>query len=254
MMDVEFKGASVLVTGGARGIGRAIALAFAARGASVAIIHLKNREAAARTVAEMTSRGGAGMAVCCDVRDPEAVVAAVARIEAAQGPIGILVNSAGCARDSLFVSMPLEDWRAVIDTNLNAAFYCMRAVAEGMVLRRSGRIINISSLAGERGGRGQANYAASKGGLNALTRAAALELAPRGVTVNAVAPGMVVTEMTETVRGLAGGGLKKSIPVRRFAVPEDIVGAVLFLASPAASYLTGQVIAVDGGLGAAVQY
>lgn len=253
-MDAEFKGASVLVTGGARGIGRAIALAFAERGASVAIIHAKNREAAARTIGEMTARGGAGMAVCCDVRDPEAVAAAVARVEAAHGPIGILVNSAGCVRDSLFISMPLEDWRAVIETNLNGAFFCMRAVAEGMVLRRSGRIINISSLAGERGGRGQANYAASKGGLNALTRAAALELAPRGVTVNAVAPGMVETEMTETVRGLAGSGLKKSIPIRRFAVPEDIVGTVLFLASPAASYLTGQVIGVDGGLGAAVQY
>ena len=253
-MDAEFKGASVLVTGGARGIGKAIALAFADRGASVAIVYAKNHEAAARTVGEMKARGGAGMAVCCDVRDPEAVVAAVARIEAQQGGIGILVNSAGCVRDSLLVTMPIEDWRAVIDTNLHGPFHCMRAVAEGMVLRRNGRIINISSLAGERGGRGQANYAASKGGLNALTRAAAVELAPRGITVNAVAPGMVVTDMTETVRGLAGDGLKKSIPARRFAVPEDIVGAVLFLASPAASYITGQVIGVDGGLGAAVHY
>lgn len=244
----------MLVTGGARGIGRAIALAFAARGASVAIVYAKNEKAAARTVAEMRRLGGVGMAVLCDVGDPEAVAAAVARIEAAHGPVGILVNCAGIVRDSLLASMATEDWRAVIDTNLNGAFYCMRAVTAGMVLQRSGRIINVSSLAGERGGRGQANYAASKGGLNALTRAAALELAPRGITVNAVAPGMVVTEMTETVRGLAGDGLKKKIPARRFATPEDVAGTVLFLASPSAAYLTGQVIAVDGGLGVAVEY
>ena len=253
-MESEFKGASVLVTGGARGIGRAIALAFAGRGASVAIIYAKNDGAAALTVEEIARRGGAGLAVRCDVRDPGAVDAAVAQAEARHGGIRILVNSAGCVRDSLMTSMQDEDWRAVIDTNLSGAFHCMRAVAEGMVLRRSGRIINVSSLAGERGGRGQANYAASKGGLNALTRAAALELAPRGVTVNAVAPGMVVTEMTESVRGLAGEKLKRSIPARRYAVPEDIAGVVLFLASDAASYITGQVIGVDGGLGASIQY
>jgi 3-oxoacyl-[acyl-carrier protein] reductase len=130
----------------------------------------------------------------------------------------------------------------------------MRAVAETMVTRRQGRIINVSSIAGRRGGKGQANYAASKAGLNALTRAAALELASRGITVNAVAPGMVITEMTATVRELAGDRLKKMVPVRRLAVPEDIAGLVLFLASPAASYITGQVIDVDGGLAAAVQY
>jgi 3-oxoacyl-[acyl-carrier protein] reductase len=170
------------------------------------------------------------------------------------GEIDILVNCAGLVKDSLVVSMPVEDWRAVIETNLNGAFYFMRAVAETMVTRRQGRIINVSSIAGRRGGKGQANYAASKAGLNALTRAAALELASRGITVNAVAPGMVITEMTATVRELAGDRLKKMVPVRRLAVPEDIAGLVLFLASPAASYITGQVIDVDGGLAAAVQY
>jgi 3-oxoacyl-[acyl-carrier protein] reductase len=194
------------------------------------------------------------MALCCDIGAWESVNDAVAKIKDQLGEIDILINCAGLVRDSLLASMPVEDWRAVVETNLTGAFQCMKAVVEGMVLRRAGRIINISSISGNRGGRGQVNYAASKAGLNALTRAAALELAPKNITVNAVAPGMVITDMSATVRGLAGDGLKKCIPMRRFAVPEDIVGIVLFLASPAASYITGQVIDVDGGLGSAVKY
>jgi len=253
-MEAEFKNKVVMVTGGSRGIGRAIALSFADRGASVAIIYEKNHDAARRTLEEIKAGGASGMALCCDIRSWESVSNAVAKIKGQLGEIEILINCAGFVRDSLFASMPVEDWRAVVDTNLTGAFYCMRAVAEGMVLRRMGRIINISSISGNRGGRGQANYAASKAGLNALTRAAALELAPKNITVNAVAPGMVITEMSSTVRGLAGDEIKKSIPMRRFATPEDIVGIVLFLASPAAAYITAQVIDVDGGLGAAVKY
>jgi len=253
-MEAEFKDKVVVVTGGSRGIGRAIALAFAARGASVAIMYEKNHDAARRTMEEIKAGGASGMALCCDIRAWESVNDAVAKIKGQLGEIDILINCAGLVRDSLLASMPAEDWRTVVETNLNGAFYCMRVVVEGMVLRRAGRIINMSSISGKRGGRGQANYAASKAGLNALTRAAALELAPKNITVNAVAPGMVITDMSATVRGLAGDELKKSIPMRRFATPEDIVGIVLFLASPAAAYITGQVIDVDGGLGAAVKY
>lgn len=252
-MEKKFEGKRVLISGGSRGIGRAVALEFAERGASVAIIYAKDREAAEQTLGEIEKRGARGIAIQCDVRDGGAVFAAVERITAEWGGIDILVNAAGVVRDSLLLSMPLSAWREVLDTNLTGAFHLMKAVAEGMVTRRDGRIVNISSLSGERGGRGQANYAASKSGMNALTRAAALELAPKGVTVNAVAPGMVVTKMSATVRALAGDDLKKAIPMRRFAQPEDIVGVVLFLASSDAAYITGQVIDVDGGLGAAIK-
>jgi 3-oxoacyl-[acyl-carrier protein] reductase len=253
-METEFKNKVVLVTGGSRGIGRAIALAFAGRGGAVAILYEKNHDAARRTLEEIEARGVPGMAVACDVRSWESVSDSVTKIGKELGEVDILVNCAGLARDSLLASMSVEDWRAVVDTNLTGAFYCMRAVVEGMLSKRWGRIVNISSISGNRGGKGQANYAASKAGLNALARAAALELAPKNITVNAVAPGMVVTEMSSTVRGLVGSDLKKSVPMRRFAAPEDVVGIVLFLASEAASYVTAQVIDVDGGLAAAVKY
>ncbi|MEJ2745313.1 MAG: 3-oxoacyl-ACP reductase FabG [bacterium] len=253
-METEFKNKVVLVTGGSRGIGRAIALAFAGQGASVAILYEKNHEAARRTLEEIKALGVPGMAVACDVRSWESVSDSAAKIGSELGEIEILINCAGLARDSLLASMSVEDWRAVVDANLTGAFYCMRAVVEGMLAKRWGRIVNVSSISGNRGGKGQANYAASKAGLNALTRAAALELAAKKITVNAVAPGMVVTEMSSTVRGLAGDDLKRSIPMRRFAEPGDVVGIVLFLASQAASYVTAQVIDVDGGLAAAVKY
>jgi 3-oxoacyl-[acyl-carrier protein] reductase len=253
-MEAEFKNKVILVTGGSRGIGRAIALAFAERGGSVAILYEKNHDAASQTLEEIKARKVPGMALGCDVRSWESVIDSVAKIGQEMGGVDILINSAGVVRDSLLASMPVEDWLAVIDANLTGAFYCMRAVIEGMLSKRWGRVINVSSISGNRGGKGQANYAASKAGLNALTRAAALELAAKNITVNAVAPGMVVTDMSSTVRGLAGDGLKKAIPMRRFAAPEDVVGIVLFLASEAASYVTAQVIDVDGGLAAAVKY
>ncbi|MCX6353271.1 MAG: 3-oxoacyl-ACP reductase FabG [Candidatus Aureabacteria bacterium] len=251
-MERNFKNKVVLVSGGSRGIGKAIALAFASHGASVAVLYLKNQDIAGHTLEEIRQRGSRCMALRCDVRDWEAVRGAVEKVTAEMGEIDILINCAGIVKDSLIVLMDVADWRSVIETNLDGAFHCMKAVAERMLLRRKGSIINVSSLSAARGGKGQANYAASKAGLNALTRAAALELAPRGITVNAVAPGMVITEMSATVRELVGDALKKSIPMRRFASPEDIVGTVLFLSSPDASYITGQVIDIDGGLGAAV--
>ncbi len=252
-MKKRFENKVVVITGGSRGIGKAIALGFAAEGASVAIVYARNHEAAADTVKQIKKEGVKGISICCDVRDWDSVQRAIGEVGERLGDVDILVNCAGIVKDDLLVFMPVEQWRAVVETNLNGAFYFMKAVAEKMLIKREGRIINISSLASEHGGRGQANYAASKAGLNALTRAAALELGARGVTVNAVAPGVVLTEMSATVRELAGAKLKKTIPVRRFAQPEDVVGLVLFLASPAASYITGEVIAVDGGLGSAVQ-
>jgi 3-oxoacyl-[acyl-carrier protein] reductase len=251
---MRFKGKTVLVTGGSRGIGRAIALAFAGEGASVAIVYAHNEEAAGQTIAMLHERGVDCRKFRCDVRQWDAVAKTVEEIADGLGEIDVLVNCAGVVKDSLLLSMEPEDWRVVIDTNLGGAFHFMKAVGTAMVVRKKGAIINISSLAGERGGRGQVNYAASKGGLNALTRAAAIEFAPKGVTVNAVAPGLVLTEMSSAVRSLVGDSLKKSIPLRRFAEPGDIPGVVLFLASPAAAYITGQVIYVDGGLGATVKY
>jgi len=253
-MEKDFKDKVVMITGGSRGIGKAVSLAFAARGASVAVLYLKNEKAARETVEGIRKSGAGGLMLQCDVRGFKSVSKAAQEVAERLGEIDVLVNCAGTVKDSLIVSMEEDDWRSVLETNLYGAFNCLKAAAERMLVRRSGRIINVSSISATKGGKGQANYAASKAGLNALTRVAALELAPRGITVNAVAPGMVVTEMSATVRALAGDALKRSIPVRRFAEPDDVTGLILFLASAGASYITGQVIDIDGGMGAAVHY
>jgi len=245
---MRLKDQVAIVTGGSRGIGRAIARCFAAEGAKVAIIYKGSRDAAESLVQEIRQAGGEAMAVQCDVADFAAVQQCVAEVLQKWGAVDILVNNAGQIKDGLFLQMDPKNWHQVLDTNLGGTFNFSRAVIEGMFRRRKGRIINISSVAAEHVNRGQCNYAASKGAINSFTRALATEVASRGITVNAIAPGFIETDMSEAVRNVAGETIKKMIPMRRYGTPEDVARVALFLASPDADYITGQVITVDGGL------
>ena len=239
-----------IVTGGSRGIGRAVVTALAKEGAKVAFIYKGSAEAAKALESEIAAAGGMARAYQADVSDPAAAERVVEAVLAEWGRVDILVNNAGVIRDKLFLQMEAEDWKAVIDTNLTGSFAFCKAVAKQMAFKqRSGRIINVSSIAAEHVNVGQSNYAASKGAINSLTRVLAVELGRRNVLVNAVAPGFIETDMSQAVRNLAGeDNLKKLIPVRRLGKPEDIAAVVVFLAGPAAAYITGQVITVDGGL------
>jgi len=239
-----------LVTGGSRGIGRAVVQKLAAEGAKVAFVYRGNQAAAEELEKIVAAAGGVAKAFQADVSDPTAARRVVDAVLADWGRIDILVNNAGVIRDGLFIRMEPASWKTVIDTNLNGTFYFCRAVADQMALKqRSGRIINVSSVAAEHVNAGQTNYAASKGAVNSFTRALAVELGSRSVTVNAVAPGFIETDMSEAVRGKAGDFIaKKLVPLRRLGKPEDVAGVVAFLAGPAAAYVTGQVLTVDGGL------
>jgi 3-oxoacyl-[acyl-carrier protein] reductase len=240
---------TALVTGGSRGIGRAVVQAFAAAGAKVAFVFRGNREAAESLVADVTGSGGTAIALQGDVADPATATKCVAEVLEKFGRVDILVNNAGVIRDGLFVRMDADNWNQVIQTNLNGTYYFCRAVVEPMALRqRSGRIINVSSVAADYVNSGQTNYAASKGAINAFTRALAVEVAGRNVTVNAIAPGFIETDMSEAVRNKAGDIIKKMIPAKRIGKSEDVAQVALFLAGPGAAYVTGQVITVDGGL------
>jgi 3-oxoacyl-[acyl-carrier protein] reductase len=246
---MRLKDQVAIVTGGSRGIGRAIARAFAAEGARVAIIYKGSKDAADKLAAEIQTAGGTAHALQVDVSSFEAAGQCVEKVLADWGRIDILVNNAGVIRDGLFLRMSQDDWKQVLDTNLGGAFNFCKAVIEQMVFKqRKGRIINVSSVAATRHNPGQANYSASKGGIESFTRALAVEVAGRGVTVNAIAPGFIETDMSESVRNKAGDVIKKMIPMKRYGQPEDIARAAVFLASEESSYITGQVLTVDGGL------
>lgn len=245
---MQLEGKTALVTGGSRGIGRACVAALAAAGARVAFVYHSNQAAAESLVAEQKALGRELIALQADVADTSRAGAIVAELLAKWEVLDVLVNSAGVVRDGLFAMMGPEAWGQVISTNLTGTYNYCQAVAQPMLSRRKGSIVNLSSVAAEFGSRGQVNYAASKGGIDGLTRCLAKELAARKVRVNAVAPGMIETDMSEMVRNAAGDKIKEAIPLRRIGQPEEIASVVTFLASDAASYITGQVIRVDGGL------
>ena len=245
--DGGLAGKVVIVTGGSRGIGRAIVERLAADGMDVVFFYRGNEAAAQEVVAAVQAAGGKAEAMQVDVADAEGVAAAVERVVDSRLRIDVLVNNAGIVRDNILGMLEDEDIRAVLDTNVVGTFNVTRAVVRHMISKRSGRIVNLSSVSADKGGRGQANYAASKGAINAFTKAMAVELASRKITVNCVAPGVIETEMSQQVRDLAGNEVKARILLRRYGQAQDVAHAVWFLASRFADYITGEVLHVDGG-------
>lgn len=247
LTDSGLAGKAVIVTGGSRGIGRAIVEMLSSEGADVSFLFREDTAAAAEVVATGQTTGRPITAEQVDVRDAQACALAVERIAERYGRIDVLINGAGVVRDGLLGFLGDDDVRTVLETNVGGVFNVTRAVVPHMIARRAGKIINISSVAGEKGGRGQANYAASKGAINAFTRALAVELAPRRITVNAVAPGVIETDMSQAIRDRAAEEVKSRILLRRFGTPIDVAYAIWFLASRYADYITGEVLHVDGG-------
>lgn len=241
-------GKTALVTGASRGIGRAIALRLAAGGASVAINYAGNTAKAEETKAAIEAAGGKAALFQADVSDSAQVEQMVAAVTEAFGTIDILVNNAGITRDGLLMRMKEEDFDAVLDTNLKGIFHVTKAVSKLMMKKRAGRIVNMASVVGIMGNAGQTNYAAAKAGVIGFTKSAAREFAARGITVNAVAPGFIATDMTAAMPEKAKETTLAAIPLRRMGEPEDVANAVAFLVSDQASYITGQVVKVDGGM------
>ncbi|MGB9779263.1 3-oxoacyl-[acyl-carrier-protein] reductase [Caldanaerobacter sp.] len=236
------------VTGGSRGIGRAIAVRLAKDGFDVAITYVKDEESAREVVEEIKKHGVNGIALKCDVSHYHEVEKAVEKVVQELGSIDVVVNNAGITKDNLILKMEEDEWDSVIDVNLKGAFNVIKFASKYMIKKRKGKIINISSVVGLMGNVGQANYAASKAGLIGLTKSAAKELAARGITVNAVAPGFIETDMTSVLKEEIKEAMIKSIPLKRAGKPEEVAEVVAFLASKASDYITGQVINVDGGM------
>lgn len=245
-MEKRLKDQVAIITGASRGIGKASALALATEGAKVVVNYASNSQSAEAVVTEISEAGGEAMAIQGDVSQAEAVDNLIKETIKTWGKIDILVNNAGITRDTLLLRMKLEDWQKVIDLNLTGVFLCCKAVSKTMLKQRSGKIINISSVAGQMGNPGQANYSAAKAGVIGLTKTLAKEFAPRGVTVNAVAPGFIETDMTS---GLQAEEILKMIPLGRYGKPEEVASMIRFLcAGEGADYITGQVFNVDGGM------
>lgn len=245
---MSLSGKVALVTGGSRGIGKAIVQALARAGAKVAFVYHSNSTAAESLISELKAEGHEVVGYQADVSSKPDADRIVEELCEKWGGIYALVNNAGIIKDGLLATMTSENWSAVINTNLNSVFNYCQAVTRPMMSARSGRIINVSSVAANFGNPGQSNYAASKGGIEGFTRCLANEVGRRGITVNAIAPGFISTDMTEAIRNAAEDTIKKQIPLRRLGQPEDIAAAVLYLASEGASYVTGNVVTVDGGL------
>jgi 3-oxoacyl-[acyl-carrier protein] reductase len=243
---IDLSGRIALVTGASRGIGRTIATRLAEQGA-VVVAAARGGNAAA-VAGEIASAGGRAEAIALDVTESGAADAAVKGIVERHGRIDVLVNNAGITRDQLMLRMKREDWDAVLATNLTAAFALTQAALKPMIRQKGGRVINVGSVVGQSGNAGQANYAASKAGLIGFSKAVALEVASRGITVNVVAPGLIETDMTRAMTGEARAEWEAKIPLRRLGTPDDIAATVCFLASDEASYITGQVVAVNGGM------
>ncbi|MBD2183081.1 3-oxoacyl-[acyl-carrier-protein] reductase [Planktothrix sp. FACHB-1355] len=244
--DRRLRGQVAIVTGASRGIGRATALALATEGANVVVNYASSSGAAEEVVAEITKVGGNAIALQADVSKADQVDALLNATMDKWGRVDVLVNNAGITRDTLLLRMKPEDWQAVIDLNLTGVFLCTRAVSKVMLKQRSGRIVNITSVAGQMGNPGQANYSAAKAGVIGFTKTIAKELASRGITVNAVAPGFIATDMTSNLKS---DEILKYIPLGRYGQPEEVAGMIRFLAADAAaSYITGQVFNVDGGM------
>ncbi len=247
-MKIDLSGKVALVTGGARGIGGACSLMLARLGARVIINYHRSKDAAEGLQEEITGAGGHARTFQADVSKPDEVEAMFACIRQEYGRLDILVNNAGIIRDKLLLSMKLDDWQSVQDVNVTGTFLCTQRGVEMMLRQHSGKIITIASASALSGGRGQTNYAASKGALISFTRASAVELARKGIQINAILPGIIETDMSKAIRERAGDALLERIPVRRFGMPSEVASLVAFLASEESNYIVGQAISIDGGL------